>query len=129
MARPKNENPTPAELEVLQVLWESGALTVREVMERLNPDRPRAYTSVMSLLNVMSEKGLLTREPHGRAFRYRVAESKENTLGNLVNDLVSRAFDGSKSALVAQLLEGADPSPEELEEISKLIRRHRKKGK
>ena len=56
MARPRNDQPTPAELEVLQLLWSSESLTVREVMDQLNRDRPRAYTSVMSLLNVMARK-------------------------------------------------------------------------
>lgn len=127
MARPRNEQPTPAELEVLQLLWESEALTVRQVMDQLNQVRPRAYTSVMSLLNVMSDKGLLKREPDGRAYRYRVADSKEKTLGNLVEDLVSRAFEGSHTALVAHLLEEADPSPEELDELTRLIQRHRQR--
>ncbi len=126
MARPRNIQPTPAELEVLQLLWESESLTVREVMEALNQRRPRAYTSVMSLLNVMADKGMLVREPMGRAFRYRVAKSREKTLGSLVNDLVKRAFDGSSTALVAQLLEGSQPTPAELEEINKLIQRHRR---
>ncbi len=129
MPRPRNEQPTPAELEVLQLLWESESMTVREVMEQLNQQRPRAYTSVMSLLNVMSDKGMLSREPHGRAFKYRVAKTKEKTLGSLVNDLVSRAFDGSKTALVAQLLDGSQPSDAELDEILKLIKRHRQGGK
>lgn len=128
MSRPKNSQPTPAELEVLQLLWDSDPLTVREVMENLNQDRPRAYTSVMSLLNVMSEKGLLKREPHGRAFKYRVSKTREKTLGKLVDDLVHRAFDGSKTALVAQLLEGSTPTQEELDELSKLIKRHKKRG-
>lgn len=127
MPRPKNEQPTPAELEVLQLLWESDSLTVREVMKQLNRSRPRAYTSVMSLLNVMCDKGFLTRDPSGRAFKYRVAKSKEKTLGNLVNDLVSRAFDGSKTALVSQLLENSNSTDKELEELGKLIRRHRKR--
>lgn len=126
MPRPKNEQPTPAELEVLQLLWESESLTVREVMEQLNLERPRAYTSVMSLLNVMSDKGYLVREPFGRAFKYRVAKTREKTLGSLINDLVHRAFDGSKTALIAQLLEGSKPTPDELEELSELINRHRK---
>ena len=128
MPRPKNEQPTPAELEVLQVLWESQGMTVRDVMEQLNVTRPRAYTSVMSLMNVMSDKGMLTKEPVGRAFKYRVAEAKEKTLGGLVDDLVTRAFEGSKAALVAQLLDGTNPSDEELHEIGKLIRKHRRKG-
>lgn len=128
MPRPKNDQPTPAELEVLQLLWESDPLTVREVMEHLNLERPRAYTSVMSLLNVMSDKGYLVREPFGRAYKYRVAETRESTLGNLVNDLVHRAFDGSKTALIAQLLEGSKPTKVELEELSKLIKRHRREN-
>ena len=77
----------------------------------------------MSLLNVMADKGMLVREPFGRAYKYRVAASKSQTLGDLVNDLLSRAFDGSRTALVAQLLEGIKPSAEELEEISDLIKR------
>ena len=129
MPRPKNDQPTPAELEVLQLLWESDVLTVRDVMEQLNQTRPRAYTSVMSLLNVMSDKGLLVREPFGRAFKYRVAKPREKTLGNLVNDLVHRAFDGSKTALVAQLLEGSTPTRVELDELSKLINRHQSREK
>ena len=70
MPRPRHEHPTPGELEVLKVLWDSGSSTVREVMEQLNQARPRAYTSVMSLLNVMTDKRLLVRKPHGRAFLY-----------------------------------------------------------
>jgi len=126
MTRPKSSQPTPAELEVLKILWESEALTVREVMERLS-DKQRAYTSVMSLLNVMAEKQLLHRESFGRAFKYRVAESREKTLGSLVNDLVKRAFEGSKTALVAQLLDESMASKQELEEIRKLIVKHQKK--
>ena len=127
MARPKHETPTPAELQVLQILWESESLTVREVMDKLNSDqRQRAYTSVMSLLTVMAEKGLLVREPFGRAFKYKVAKSREKTLGTMLNDLVSRAFEGSKTALIAQLLDQTSPDSEELKEIQRLIRRHQK---
>lgn len=126
MTRPKSTQPTPAELEVLKILWKSEALTVRQVMERLS-DKQRAYTSVMSLLNVMAEKNLLCREPFGRAFKYRVSESREKTLGSLVNDLVKRAFEGSKTALVAQLLDESTASANELEEIRKLIVKHQNK--
>ena len=73
MARPKHDNPTPAELEILNLLWSEGPLTVRQVMDRLNRRRPRAYTSVMSLLNVMTDKGILARKPEGRAFLYSAA--------------------------------------------------------
>ena len=129
MARPRHENPTPAELEVLQVIWERGPNTVREVMNALNHDRPRAYTSVMSLMNVMVEKGLLTQKPKGRAFVYSAKISQTHTQSEIVQDLLSRVFDGSASALVTHLLEQAKPDSEELDEIRKTISKFaRKKG-
>ncbi len=67
MPRPRHEHPTPGELEVLKILWDRGPSTVRQVMDVLNETRRRAYTSVMSLLSVMTDKGLLTRQPKGRA--------------------------------------------------------------
>src|SRR5207253_5571628 len=97
MPRPKEEQPTAGELEVLKVLWDRGPSTVREVMEVLNEVRPRAYTSVMSLLNVMTDKGLLAREPRGRAFVYRPKTDRRHTLGDLVGNLLQRAFEGSTS--------------------------------
>jgi predicted transcriptional regulator len=121
MVRPRHENPTPAELEVLQVLWERGPSTVREVMTVLNEERPRAYTSVMSLMNVMVEKGLLRQKPKGRAFEYWAKVSQDKIQSRMVRELLGRAFDGSASALVAHLLEGAKPAPEELEEIRRAI--------
>ncbi len=121
MARPKHSHPTPAELEVLQLLWQHGPSTVRQVMERLHPRRPRGYTTVMSLLNVMHEKGLLKRKPDGRAFIYSARVDQAKTLKRMVGDLLSRAFQGSTSALVTHLLEQADPSEEELEVIRQVI--------
>lgn len=121
MARPRHENPTPAELEVLQIIWERGPSTVREVMNVLNKQRPRAYTSVMSLMNVMAEKGLLVQKPKGRAFVYKAKVTREKTLTSMVRDLLNRAFDGSASALVTHLLQHAKPTAEELDEIRKAI--------
>ena len=121
MPRPRQEHPTPGELEVLKVLWDQGPATVREVMDVLNESRERAYTSVMSLLNVMTDKGLLSRKPRGRAFVYQARVSRENTLGEMVRDLLGRAFEGSASALVAQLLDQSNPSSDELAEIRSTI--------
>ena len=129
MARPRQENPTPAELEVLRVIWERGPRTVREVMNALNQERPRAYTSVMSLMNVMAEKGLLSAKPQGRAFLYSARISQARTQSEIVQDLLSRVFDGSASALVTHLLEQAKPDKEELDEIRKTIAKFaQKKG-
>jgi len=129
MARPRHENPTPAELEVLGVIWERGSSTVREVMNALNRERPRAYTSVMSLMSVMAEKGLLSAKPRGRAFVYSAQVSQARTQGEIVRDLLGRVFEGSASALVTHLLEEAKPDNEELDEIRKTISKFaQKKG-
>jgi predicted transcriptional regulator len=121
MPRPKSEQPTQAELEVLHTLWERGPLTVRDVMNELNRTRTRAYTSVMSLLNVMVDKGLLTRKPHGRAFLYAAKAGREKTLGRMVDDLLTRAFSGSADLLVSHLLDQARPSEAELAEIRRVL--------
>ena len=126
MARPRHEHPTPAELEVLQVVWEHGPCTVREAMNVLNEKRPRAYTSVMSLMNVMAEKGLLTRKPKGRAFVYEPKVTRGKTQSRMLKDLLNRVFDGSASALVARLLQQAEPTSEELNEIRKTIAHFRR---
>jgi BlaI family transcriptional regulator, penicillinase repressor len=121
MPRPKNEQPTPGELEVLQVLWQRHPLSGREVMEALNDLRPRAYTSVMSLLNVMTEKGLLARKPSGRAFVYAPKAKRTKTIRRMLGDLLGRAFEGSTSELVAHLLEEVHATPAELAEIRRTI--------
>ena len=125
MSRPKSEVPTPAELAVLRVLWARGPGTVRDVLAAL-PGK-RAYTSVMSLLNVMAEKRLVTRKPTGRAFVYAARTAPSRTLGGLVGDLLRRAFAGSASALVAQLLEQTQPDEAELGAIRRAIAEYERK--
>ena len=125
MARPKEDHPTSGELEVLKVLWQRGPSTVRDVLEVLNESRPRAYTSVMSLMNVMTDKGQLTRREQGRAFIYEPAADRETTLGSMVADLLGRAFEGSASQLVAHLLEETKPNSGELDEIRKTIAKYK----
>ncbi len=126
MGRPRHEHPTPAELEALRVLWDRGPCTVREVMDVLG--RRRAYTSVMSLMNVMFKKGLLAREPKGRAFLYKARATRKKTLSGMVGDLLTRAFDDSASAMVAHLIAQTNPSDDELKEIRKAIATRRRKG-
>jgi predicted transcriptional regulator len=125
MPRPRSEHPTPAELEVLHILWERGPCTVRQVLEELNKTNPRAYTSAMSLLNVMTDKKLLRRKPHGRAFLYSARVDKEATLRDMVTDLTDRAFGGSAQLLVAHALEQTDLSREQLDEMRRLIDQYR----
>lgn len=128
MPRPKQQHPTPGELEVLKILWEQGPCTVREVLDVLNRSRRRAYTSVMSLLNVMTDKGLLKRKPAGRAYVYQAKAEREKTLGKMVDDMLGRVFEGSTSALVTQLLDQSKPSEEELEEIRRTIDEFQQQG-
>lgn len=125
MARPKLPHPTPKELEVLHILWEHGPATVREVLDLLPDDR--AYTSVMSLLNVMFEKKLVTRTPAGRAFSYTARYQPDKAQRTMLGDLLTRVFEGSAQTLVARLLEQADPSKEELEAIHRLIEEHQRR--
>jgi predicted transcriptional regulator len=127
MTRPRAEHPTPGELEILKVLWDRGApATVREVMDVVNArgEPPRAYTSVMSLLNVMAEKGQLVRLPRGRAYAYEPATPRERTLGSMLGETLRRAYDGSASLLITHLLDQSRPSVEELDEIRALLDRY-----
>ncbi|MCA9021376.1 MAG: BlaI/MecI/CopY family transcriptional regulator [Planctomycetaceae bacterium] len=121
MARHRQATPTEVEMEILQVLWENQPSTVREVVDVLNQSRPRAYTSILSMLNVMYDKGLVEREMQGRAHVYRARKSRESTLGGVIKDLLGRAFKGSASSLITQILEQSQPSAAELEEIRKTI--------
>ena len=109
------------------MLWDRGPCTVREAMNVLNRSRRRAYTSVMSLMDIMFRKRLLKREPKGRAFVYTPRATRKTTLSGMVGDLLCRAFDGSASAMVAHLLEQADLSQDELAEIRKTIAAHKRK--
>jgi BlaI family transcriptional regulator, penicillinase repressor len=129
MPRHRQETPTEVELEILQVLWAHEPATVREVVDILNKTRPRAYTSILSMLNVMFEKSLVVREMQGRAHVYRSSKSREKTLGGVVKDLLGRAFEGSTTSLITQLLEQSQPSAEELAEIRKAIEAWQKKEK
>lgn len=126
MPRPATDYPTPGELEVLKVLWNRGPSTVRDVMGVLNRRRKRAYTSVMSLLNVMTDKGLLHRRPHGRAFLYEAAVDEDETRGDMLRDILGRVFEGSASSLVAHLLEQSDPDEDELKAIRRTISQYLK---
>ena len=127
MTRPRHKNPTPAELEVLQIIWEHGPCTVREVMNLLSPKRPRAYTSVMSLMSVMADKGMLRQKAEGKAFIYSAKVSRNKTQSRMLGDLLNRAFDGSASALVAHLLRETELSIEEMDEIRQAIAEFGKK--
>lgn len=113
--------PTAAELEILQVLWNRGSSTVREVHEALSESKDAAYTTTLKLMQIMAEKGLLLRDGSQRAHLYRPAVVREETQGRLLDDLLRKAFGGSASALVLRALSERKASKEELAEIRRMI--------
>jgi len=119
----KAPRPTPAELEILRVLWRDGPRTVREVQERLEQERPTGYTTVLKLLQIMTDKGLVRRDESARAHVYSAKAPEETTQKQLVRDLVDRAFGGSASQLVLHALSTRKASPEELARIRDLLDR------
>lgn len=113
--------PTHAELGILRVLWRRGPSTVRDVHGALPRDRAVGYTTVLKLLQIMAEKGLVTRDESSRSHVYAAAVSEDTTQRRLVSDLLDRAFEGSAIGLVMQALAARPASPEELRQIRALI--------
>jgi predicted transcriptional regulator len=115
--------PTEFELAILQVLWRHGPGTVREVLHRLNDERASeaGYTTVLKMLQIMTEKGLVERDDARRPQVYRTRLSREQTQRQLVSDLLDRAFGGSAKQLVMQALAARKTSEEELTQIEQLL--------
>ena len=114
--------PTDAELAILRVLWSRGPSTVRQVAEAMG--RETGYTTVLKLMQIMTEKRLVRRDESARSHVYEAAYSEDQTQRQLVSDLLDRVFDGSAAKLVLQALASSKASREELEEIRKLIDEH-----
>jgi predicted transcriptional regulator len=112
--------PTDAELAILAVLWSKGPSTVRQIAEEMG--REAGYTTILKLLQIMTEKGLVVRDEAARTHIYAAAYTQDQTQRQLVTDLLDRAFDGSAAKLVLQALAAGRTSPEELAEIKKLLR-------
>ena len=112
--------PTDAELAILAALWSRGPSTVRQIAEHMG--REAGYTTILKLLQIMTEKGLVVRDEAARTHIYAAAYTQDQTQRQLVTDLLERAFDGSAAKLVLQALAGRKTSPEELAEIKKLLR-------
>ena len=112
--------PTDAELAILRVLWSRGPSTVRQIAEDMG--REAGYTTILKLLQIMTEKRLVVRDEAARTHVYEAAYTQDQTQRQLVTDLLDRAFDGSAAKLVLQALAATKTSPEELAEIKKLLR-------
>ena len=118
----KPPKPTEAELAILSVLWQRGPSTVRRVHDALNEVKKTGYTTVLKFLQIMTEKGLVTRDEAPYAHVYQTRLPQEQAQRTLVNDLLDRAFEGSMSGLVMQALSARKASLEELTEIRKILK-------
>ncbi|MCW3080128.1 BlaI/MecI/CopY family transcriptional regulator [Segetibacter sp.] len=117
----KQNKPTEGELEILQVLWQKEKATVRDVHEIILKSKEAGYTTTLKLMQIMFEKGLVTRDDSAKTHIYQANISKEKTQSQFVGKMISSLFGGSSSQLVMQALGSQAPSKEELHEIQQLL--------
>jgi BlaI family transcriptional regulator, penicillinase repressor len=128
-SQPVLPRPTDAELEILNVLWERGASTVRDVHEAIARRKPTQYTTVLKMLQIMAEKRLVRRDETQRAHMYEAAQPREWTQRQLAGDLLQRAFNGSAKGLLLGALASRKASREELAELRRFLDEYEKGGK
>jgi predicted transcriptional regulator len=121
--KPDPKKPTNAEVAILRVLWSRGPSTVREVATAMG--REAAYTTVLKLMQNMTDKRLVRRDESARTHVYAAAQPEEQTQKQLVTDMLEKVFNGSAAKLIMQALAASNTSPKELAEIRKLLDKHR----
>ena len=126
--RPKATVLTEQELEIMKVVWRSESVTVRDVYEDLLERRKVAYTTVMTMMRILEDKGYLSRESDAKASVYRPTKPKETVVGGMVSDFLNRVFEGSAKPLLLHLVDNREISAKEVDEIAKLLK-SRKGGK
>jgi len=119
----KAVHPTKGELAILRVLWTEGPLSVRDVQAILDRSKPTGYTTVLKIMQIMADKGLVDRDDTVRPQIYRARYSEDRTQKQLLTDLIQRAYGGSVKALVLHAVGTQKPSAEDLEKITKLLDR------
>ncbi len=126
--RPRKPVLTEQELEIMKVVWTRDAVTVRDVYEDLLTRRKIAYTTVMTMMGILEEKGYLTKTASDKAHLYKPAMPKEHVVGNMVTEFVNRLFNGSAKPLLLHLVENRQLSPDELEEITAVLKNQNRKA-
>jgi BlaI family transcriptional regulator, penicillinase repressor len=119
MPRKRTPGPTQGELEILQVLWAKGPLTVRQIYAGLGPEKKTSFTTTLKFVQIMMEKGTVARDESVRPHLYRPALPEAQMQGRLLTDFVHRVFGGSARKLVAAVAERV--SPQELDEIQRVV--------
>jgi BlaI family transcriptional regulator, penicillinase repressor len=129
----KFREPSKLEMQVLSVLWQRGASSVRDVMDVMPDGKTRAYTTILSVMQVMEKKGLVSHVSEGNAHIYQARVSRREVTGPLLRSLVRQVFGGSAATALQHLLAENEVSREELDEIKEIIAHHepavKKKGK
>jgi BlaI family penicillinase repressor len=125
----KSEKPvlTDQELEIMKIIWTRGTATVRDVYEELLTRRKIAYTTIMTMMGILEQKGHLKKSADERAYVYTPAHPQREVVGNMVHDFLTRVFNGSAKPLLVHLVEDKKLSTEELDEIRKLLKDKRRK--
>ena len=121
MKKKSSPKPTEAELEILQILWDSGPTTVRFVNDKLNLKKEVGYTTTLKIMQIMTEKNLLARDEENKSHIYSAVYKKDETQKVLLDKFLESAFGGSASKLVLQALGNRKTSKKEIEEIRKLL--------
>lgn len=116
---------TDVELEIMKVVWDCGSATVREVYEALLENRKIAYTTVLTMMGVLEQKGRLSKQAGERAYVYRPTEPRSEVVGSMVTDFIKRVFNGSAKPLLVHLAENQEIRQEHLDEISELLKTRR----
>jgi BlaI family penicillinase repressor len=125
--RPRATVLTEQELEIMKVIWGRESVTVRDVYETLRERRKLAYTTVMTMMRILDEKGYLTKSDAGKAYVYAAAEPKERVVGGMVSEFLQRVFDGAAKPLLLHLVENREVSAKEMEELAAVLRKGKKK--
>ncbi len=129
MARNVSKHPTELELEILKVLWRTGPATVRQVRDELAAVRDLAYTSVMTVMTIMADKGYVKRTKSGRSYVYQATYHEERASRSMLQDIIDRLFGGSTTAVMQHLLEVSEIDDDELKAIRALINRKSRERK
>ena len=126
--RPRKTELTDHELEIMKVIWARGSATVRDVYEELLKHRKIAYTTVMTVMGVLEQKGRLNKSTDGRAYLYTPSQPQSEVVTSMVRDFVGRVFNGMAKPLLVSMLEDGKITEDELNELKKLLKNKRRKN-
>jgi predicted transcriptional regulator len=120
--RPRHNTLTPQELEIMKLVWQRGAATVRDVYEALLERRKIAYTTVMTMMKILETKGYLKKRRQDRAFLYRPAHPKNQIIGGMIREFIDRVFNGSPEPLLVHLVKSRHLSEKDLQKIARMVK-------